>query len=987
VTQTEALGHTVNIRARIRSASQNKDVVMNRLLSAVLLSCAAASLSNPAWSFGGFGNFEHLMQTIKCVKNPGTDYVVCSPKAPDEEAEPTVETTTETYTEREYGEEQVATTRSEPVEKYRTVNSNTERTTDDENNRWVDTTTTTTTIVYEVTTMKRVVTPWTDTTYEVTITTTTHENGTTETERSKPKVVEVVEGEDLVVSNDTHTYQEEVVEVSVTYEPYPESVANLIPSIEIPDAMSFNPDYDYLWSHIQSWDLSVDLSDTRFQECSLAENLDADGVKFRVINANNDDYPDYVVSMDCKSDIWWEGINTTALGVRQWVEPFIFFMCNSDQGLYNCTEEVTGHENVVNVSSQFPGMLMLNTSVFHDFNNDGVLDAVFIHNNDNSDPESDRLQRIVESGDEEILAGIWNLFGYTWEEALEYCQGKPYVNPDKELTFREKGGCYLESGQNSAAISGPDGKWVIQDLDTLDGPAKTGVSRSEVYFKDGVYHVNSTGIHGSTDFYWWTFNNETNKFEFVAHGSGSDPETARYDEYSVAKLPFNRAENFYQYRVKELKGYTGEDIIPDDATDKSDWTKVDDFEVKIQEEDPTLVFYDPVDDSNGCDFWRNSNNYDKCQLDQIHIIKKDSSGKVSKIMEYRPLDWTEDRKPYPYFRVDHNNKVVEEPHMYATSLMHGFWVNRALTLNYGYKIMQLETRPDAPWYLIVEYLGDYYMRNPGQEPMEGFIKACASFGYNTHVDETGILRAGGIVDFDDKRCAHMPMRIIFKYELDFENNTMEYAGPLLDYPFVGDKFLDETPEHWVSTDINGDGFKDIRIQGEYFVSDDTGRLLWLHKTQDQLPLMPYGRYTEYEKQNFGAQDTHYNQATFGTYGDFNNDGITDYIAQVSGERVQNWLSWAVDHPDITVDQNLLDLYPRGGFFLDIVYGQEDIFTELDTLDAVEMQERFDRCVDIYFNYARWDGENNPGASHINNCYKYDYLDPYGTVPKEPRYKN
>jgi len=325
--------------------------------------------------------------------------------------------------------------------------------------------------------------------------------------------------------------------------------------------------------------------------------------------------------------------------------------------------------------------------------------------------------------------------------------------------------------------------------------------------------------------------------------------------------------------------------------------------------------------------------------------------------------------------------------MYATSLMHGYWVNRLLTLNYGYRIMQLETRPDAPWYLIVEYLGEYYMRNPGQEPMEGFIKGCASSGYNTHVDENGVLRPDGIVDFDDKRCAHMPMRIIFKYELDFENNTMEYAGPLLDYPFVGDKFFDETPEHWVSTDINGDGFKDIRIQGEYFVSDDTGRLLWLHKTQDQLPLMPYGRYTEYEKQNFGALDTHYNRATVGTYGDFNNDGITDYIAKVNGQMVQNWLSWAVDHPDITVDQNLLDLYPSGGFFMDIVYGQEDIFTELDTLDAVEMQERFDRCVDIYFNYAMWDGENNPGVSHINNCYYYDYLDPYGTVPKEPRYKN
>ena len=950
---------------------------MNRLLSALLLSCAAASLSNPAWSFQGFDLFQQLKQSIECVRKPGTDYVVCSPKAPDGEAEPTVETSTETYTEREYGEEQVTTTRSEPVEKYRTVNSTTERTTDDENNRWVDTTTTTTTIVYEVTTMKRVVTPWTDTTYEVTITTTTHEDGTTETERSKPKVVEVVEGEDLVVSNDTHTYQEEVVEVSVTYEPYPESVANLIPSVEIPDAMSFNPDYDYLWSHIKSMDLSVDLSDTRFQECSVANSHDADTVKFKIINANNDDYYDYVVSMDCKSDIWWEGINTTARGVRQFVEPFILFMCNSEQGLYNCTEEVTGHENVVNVSSQYPGMLNLGESIFHDFNNDGVLDAIFSQHNDNG-PEVDNLNKIIDAGDEEILAGIWNLFGYTWEEALEYCSGS-HPGPKWE----KRGGCYHEKAQRSAAISGPDGKWKITNLEHPRGLYHSW-GPSELYFKDGVYHHVFTKGAG---FNWWTFNNETNEFEFVSSGQGTDPETALYDEFNnVAKLPFDRAENFNQYRVKFNKGFTGYMFVPNDGIQESEWTKVDDFEVKIHEKDETLSHStDPNDVNNVCDAW--TGDYDKCQLDQIHIIKKDKSGKVSKIMEYNLLDWAEDRKQFPWFRVDHNNEVVYQGHHYGTYFMHGFWVNRLVQIGYGHRIMQLETRPDAPWYLIVEFSGDYYMRNPGQEPMEGIIYECASHGYNTHKDENGVDRANGIVDFDDKRCLTIPLRIIFKYELDFENNTMEYAGTLLDYPFVGDKFIDESPEYWVTTDQNGDGFKDFRIQGEYFVSDDTGRLLWLHKTEDQIPLMPYGRYTEYEKQNFGAQDTHYKRATVGTYGDFNSDGITDYIAKVNGFMVQNWLNWAVEQPNITVDQNLLDLYPSGGYYLDVVYGQEDIFTELDTLDAVQMQERFDRCVDIYLNYSYWDGVHNPGASHINNCYNYDYLDPDGTVPKEPKYKN
>ena len=102
MTQIEALGDTVNNRARIRSASQNKDVVMNRLFSAALLSCAAASLSNPAWSFQGFDFFEQIEQSIECVRKPGTDMLVCSNKfvpADDEDEEtipePAVEPTPE----------------------------------------------------------------------------------------------------------------------------------------------------------------------------------------------------------------------------------------------------------------------------------------------------------------------------------------------------------------------------------------------------------------------------------------------------------------------------------------------------------------------------------------------------------------------------------------------------------------------------------------------------------------------------------------------------------------------------------------------------------------------------------------------------------------------------------------------------------------------------------------------------------------------------
>jgi hypothetical protein len=67
---------------------------MNRLLPAALLSCAAASLSSPAWSFQGFDFFQQIEQSIECVRKPGTDMLVCSNKfvpADDEEEETTPE--------------------------------------------------------------------------------------------------------------------------------------------------------------------------------------------------------------------------------------------------------------------------------------------------------------------------------------------------------------------------------------------------------------------------------------------------------------------------------------------------------------------------------------------------------------------------------------------------------------------------------------------------------------------------------------------------------------------------------------------------------------------------------------------------------------------------------------------------------------------------------------------------------------------------------
>ena len=74
---------------------------MNRLLPAALCFCAAAFLSNPAWSFQGFDLFEQIQHSIECARKPGTDYLTCTNKVvpPDDtDTTPVVEPVTEPTT-------------------------------------------------------------------------------------------------------------------------------------------------------------------------------------------------------------------------------------------------------------------------------------------------------------------------------------------------------------------------------------------------------------------------------------------------------------------------------------------------------------------------------------------------------------------------------------------------------------------------------------------------------------------------------------------------------------------------------------------------------------------------------------------------------------------------------------------------------------------------------------------------------------------------
>ena len=908
-----------------------RNVVMRRSLPVFALMLASIWYSQAASSFGGFGNFGNLMETIECHRKPGSDYLVCKPKdSPGEEIKTEVvdtQTTTETYSEREYGEERVTVTRSEPVEISRNVSSNTERTKDDENERWVDTTTTTTTIVYEHKSVKTVVVPWTDTTYEVSVTTTTYEDGTTETERGKPEVTEVVEGEDRTVSNDSWTTQEDIVEVTVSYEPYLPYVDDLIPSMVIDDAMSLDPAKDYVWSHIESLDITQDLG----MEChdpSLWGNHVSDSwYNLRPEDLNSDQYPDYLVSITCHNDLRFEGksIRYDYEGLL-WSNGFISMFCGSEDGLYNCTEEVTGHKDVIDFSGDvLSGFLALPQIILHDLNEDGIKDMIVPAGTDDGwSPgmysKPDGSPRDCTKGECDFYQAYYDRMGLTRNEVIDVCRDEK---------------CWVQTAQAMYAVSGPDGTWEVKVFPQPNLFAQY-LGSTELYLKDGVYHVNFRGWDAD-QLNWFTFNKEKNEFEFVHRSYGESVSNNN-------EMPFDPRANNREYRSVYARGGSG--IYAGES--KSDWIAIGDFEYQVQNSDPNKS--EVMVNSGGiCNDWLTAPR-DKCQVFQKGILKKDASENITRIIEYDLEDWIEETRPVDEYDVKNGSVVLQDWNQMGSPMgvkIHDIW----MTLHYGearhnlqVAIKQLEeNNPDAPWYLIVSIEGRLDIRDPGAEFMPEILHRCEWEGYNRPTGWT----YPDLVDFHDDRCWQYAIATVLKYEIDFESGTLTYAGTLLDQPFIYNGLDSVGPDTWEWADLNGDGWKDIRVTASgstmIFASNEQGALMYVDSDQIT-PLMPYGRGVGLTSdwKTTAIQNIPYERHGDSAYAfsDINGDGLTDFYAVVDGDYI-NYYNPSKKRGAV----DLVELYDRNKFYLDVVISEYEPISEADLPDGQQVRDRIDACIE------------------------------------------
>ena len=667
---------------------------------------------------------------------------------------------------------------------------------------------------------------------------------------------------------------------------------DLFPSIDVYDATATDPEMDFVWSHVQSFDVTLELN-PKFQECERegeSDNNVYDDVRYDLSkrDLNDDEYQDYLVAISCYSDVYYQDkMVSREYGADHWVEPFLAMFCGSEEGIYNCTEELTGHKDVIGVGGDvLPGFILHNQVILVDLNDDGIKDAIV--------PQSRDFSRgsAFHEGDEWMDA-YFDLMGMTRQEVIDICGDDI---------------CWVQRSQQAYAVSGPDGVWEIHQFD-IPKIWEQGGGSTELYLKDGEYHVNFKMWDNIGYTNWHVFNAETNKFDFVAQGHKEEP--------------WDVSQNWNEHRVQYRTFWGGEE---------SAWKQIGDNEYRVELNDPNLS---NVSDARCQDFFER--NYEDCQFDQLHILARDRSGKITKVTEYKLADWADDKRKVSTIPNSNDLSYVQPWNQYQAMSydLHGHWVYARNGRHTQATIQQLETKTDAPWYLIVTVEGRNDLRDPGSEYVPEVINDCHA---------SGLIR-DGIVDSDDYRCWSLPSSIAFKYLIDFESNTLSYAGTLLEeeYPFMWIAFDGSGPGTWAWKDRNNDGWYDVSMQAGdnkfAFVSDGQGIYRYLDLGQ-VTPLMPYGRASNPEE----SVDTMYDGNTK-EWVDTTGDGVTDFFATVNGTN----LTYALENWRTDYDPRLNDLYEPDRIYLDIVNGGYEVFSEADVLNHIDLQKRVSECIDRVLN--------------------------------------
>ena len=374
--------------------------------------------------------------------------------------------------------------------------------------------------------------------------------------------------------------------------------------IDPPRAKS--PEMDFVWAEGTKFelDLSVVEDNLKFgDECAVLHT------EVFPENINDDAHQDFMIQMECQIDELYEGKSVKDYWKGGYIpESSIIFVCGSDEGLYNCTQEFTGHKDIlVMAPDSWPGTFGYGDSAtLLDVNGDGVKDIFMWTNQDT--PSRAQFWRDDITGSEPFFDRYYNLWG------------KPYETCEYYRDDRGNGHiCWEMRSVQTYAISTPNGHVVKE----LEWPGKfMGGAGWEIYKKGpDELHINFDAWFDGAGT-WFTWNSETEEFDFV-----------------VSFLDYQ--ENLEKYRPVDItKDWNTADTIArgGEAGIQTDWVTLNNVEYKVQERDfsKTVSDYGESDTHAQCESITGFD-YDVCERDELYIVSKTDQG-IETFIEYRPQE-------------------------------------------------------------------------------------------------------------------------------------------------------------------------------------------------------------------------------------------------------------------------------------------------------------------------------------------------------------
>ena len=651
--------------------------------------------------------------------------------------------------------------------------------------------------------------------------------------------------------------------------------ADLFPTQAMDGGRAVDSSLDYVWGSGERVDITTSVDEQlKFGEACVRDPTN-DNPSFNYVfqlfqeRINDDDFEDFVLVIECMYDIYFRGVPIKQLGGDAISEVFLVFMCGSSEGLYNCTREYTGHEgNLPMAPSLWPGGVQVGVKpYFKDFNSDGIKDILFFTTNDKSDRGIWNNGLIDESEKLDWFQAYYDL----WGKPTRACEWRWYGNPNGWET------CWWNSAVQTYAVSTPEGH-VVKELE-FPGLFFSSINMEVYETPDGGLHLGYDKFFSGEET-WFTFNQQTNAFEFV-EGTEDD---------RLAFAPVRKREDWNVtdaiHRVSEFDRVLTKPVVGD-------------FQYMLEQQDLSLVA-GPNEET--CPLI--GSDYNVCQIDQLHILRRSDSGTIEPFIEYRPQELATDVRTNTV--VDPlSGETIRGFDDRISIKLHGYWVTYQMRIGVYGALAQLEDRTNAPWYLIVSYSGHTDVLDPGNKYYSEVFNECPA-DYSQLIEE-------GAVDLTDPRCTFLEAGITFKYRIDFDSEDLIYEGTLFEYPWV----WIAAPATWFEfEDRNEDGWNDINFASEGFgevwhVSDTNGTLRLVDQRSKD-PLWEYGQYAQNDKNGFF---------------DIDGDGLLDFTALMQGSSI-------ADFPE----------YDPERIYLEVIYGERNVWNEAEVMDPSTIEEQMRDCL-------------------------------------------